>query len=478
MQNKCNKIWSNLIHTNRLKKISKNEFIELAKEKNLIVDSIVDVKYGMNFQIEAYLIYTQQGRALFPKCNSIDIDGIDNERNFWLDYEKFWIEMDWFFPVYYSINKLDELLKLVHINRNGYKGIPSERLQHDFEHALPMIYSIPLMVQNISEKFENSKILAKHVPLLKESILSFYSGYAVSATAALIPIVEDSLKRILELEAIERSTITDKVNTCIDLAVEKCKFKDALSVDWIPSEFEEKDFLKISNSRIFLLETFRSWLLNSFYACDDQYNKVSGFNRHHFAHGLSNVWQNSTNFFRMMGVLNQLLFVEALIDDKSNINFLDFNLTNRTDALNNEINVCINLRLLKSQLLLSDQQNKLLPFNVTPTDDGWLARSSILSKTMNDEIILVLKNSGWQCFNFSDPVKEGNYITVAASKNEIVLKIALLFSCATDNKIYKELEKDSYDFILYSGSFYNQNSYAYGVTKSKVMPLNAWIVPN
>lgn len=180
----------------------------------------------------------------------------------------------------------------------------------------------------------------------------------------------------------------------------------------------------------------------------------------------------------MMGVLHQLLFVEALIDDKSNINFLDFNLTNRTDALNNEINVCMNLRLLKSQLLLSDQQNKLLPFNVTPTDDGWLARSSMLSKTMNDEIILVLKNSGWQCFNFSDPVKEGDYITVAASKNKTIIKIALLFSCATDNKIYKELEKDSYDFILYMGAFHTQNSYAYGVSKSKVLPLNAWIIPN
>jgi hypothetical protein len=234
MQNKCNKIWSNLINTKRLKNISKNELMELAKEKNLIIDSIIDVKYGVNFQIEAYLIYTQQGRALFPKCHSTDIDDIDDKRNFWLDYEKFWMEMDWFFPVYYSISKLDELFKLVHIDRNHYKGIPSEQLQNDFEHALPMIYNISLMVQNISEKFENSKILAKHIPLLKKSILSFYSGYAISATAALIPIVEDSLKKILELEEIERSTITDKVNTCINLAVEKCKFKDALNVDWIP----------------------------------------------------------------------------------------------------------------------------------------------------------------------------------------------------------------------------------------------------
>lgn len=178
----------------------------------------------------------------------------------------------------------------------------------------------------------------------------------------------------------------------------------------------------------------------------------------------------------MIGVLNQLLFIEALIDDKSNINFLDFKSTDRTDALNNEINICMNLRLLKSQLLLSDQQNKLLPFNVTPTDDGWLARASILSKTMNDEIILVLKNSGWQCFDFSDPVKEGNYITVAAFKNKIVVKIALLFSCTTDNKIYKKLEEEGFDFILYDGASYKQDSYAYGITKSKVMPLNAWII--
>lgn len=249
MKNKCNKIWSNLVHTHRLGNISKNELIDLAKEKNLVIESIIDVKYGVNFKIEAYLIYTQEGRALFPKCHSIEIHDIDDNREFWLDYENFWVEIDWFFPVYYSIGKLDELFKLVHIDRNLYNGVSSNRLQSDFEHALPMIYSISLMVQSISEKFENSKVLAQHIPLLKEAILSFYSGYAISATAALIPIVEDALKKILELEDIERSTTIDKVNTCIDLAIKKCTFRDALNVDWIPNEFEEKEFLKISNTR-------------------------------------------------------------------------------------------------------------------------------------------------------------------------------------------------------------------------------------
>ncbi|GGP44760.1 MAG: hypothetical protein WBG74_05190 [Shewanella sp.] len=72
---------------------------------------------------------------------------------------------------------------------------------------------------------------------------------------------------------------------------------------------------------------------------------------------------------------------------------------------------------------------------------------------MNLEIIPNLRDKGWQCHSFTDPVKEGEYITVKASKGDREIKISLLYTCATGNDIYKELDK-SCDFILYQGAYY------------------------
>ncbi|KLU25685.1 hypothetical protein EOS_13425 [Caballeronia mineralivorans PML1(12)] len=52
---------------------------------------------------------------------------------------------------------------------------------------------------------------------------------------------------------------------------------------------------------------------------------------------------------------------------------------------------------------------------------------------------------------------------VVATSEEAVLRVAFLYSCGTENALYKELEKDS-DAILYAGAPYNQESYAYGIS--------------
>ena len=82
----------------------------------------------------------------------------------------------------------------------------------------------------------------------------------------------------------------------------------------------------------------------------------------------------------------------------------------------------------------------MLTFQPNSSDDGWLGRSATLSTKMNDEIVKRLRDNGWQCHSFGQPVKSGGYITVRASKLGKEIGIALLYSCATDNKVYKELE--------------------------------------
>ena len=109
------------------------------------------------------------------------------------------------------------------------------------------------------------------------------------------------------------------------------------------------------------------------------------------------------------------------------------------------------------------------------TDDGWLIRSAILSKNMNNEVVVKLRKNNWDCYLISDPIKDGEYITVEAKKEGVFIKVALLYSCSSSNKLYKYLS-ESFDYILYQGSFYKQKDYTYNVD-TIIRPLNAWLVP-
>lgn len=136
---------------------------------------------------------------------------------------------------------------------------------------------------------------------------------------------------------------------------------------------------------------------------------------------------------------------------------------------------CINTQMIKKNVLSELQIAKHLPHNPIASDNGWLQRAAILSEKMNSEIISKLRDNGWQCHSFTDPIKQGEYITVSAKKGESDVKIALLYSCATGNAVYRTLD-ETCDFILYQGPFYHQDSYAYGI-QAQILPLNAWIPP-
>ena len=55
------------------------------------------------------------------------------------------------------------------------------------------------------------------------------------------------------------------------------------------------------------------------------------------------------------------------------------------------------------------------------------------------------------------------------------LRVALLYSCATSNQIYKQLASES-DVILYRGAPYHQSQYAYGLN-IHVGPVAGWLPP-
>ena len=75
----------------------------------------------------------------------------------------------------------------------------------------------------------------------------------------------------------------------------------------------------------------------------------------------------------------------------------------------------------------------------------------------------------------SEPDEEARYVTVVASLDEKRVGVAPLYSCATDNSVYRMLAEKC-DAVLYRGAPCLQESYAYGIPVH-VGPVLGWQPP-
>ncbi|WP_454812163.1 YaaC family protein [Labrys neptuniae] len=96
-------------------------------------------------------------------------------------------------------------------------------------------------------------------------------------------------------------------------------------------------------------------------------------------------------------------------------------------------------------------------------DTGLNPRLAILREKVEMSIISPLKHHGWTA-SIEREVLEGEYLIVKAERGGHVRTCGILYSCATDNRIYKSLESQV-GAIFFQGQPYHLESYAYGIQK-------------
>jgi hypothetical protein len=109
-----------------------------------------------------------------------------------------------------------------------------------------------------------------------------------------------------------------------------------------------------------------------------------------------------------------------------------------------------------------------------PTDNGVLLRKAILSDDCIKDLVRPLRNAGWRV-EVGEPDENALYITVVATADRERFEATLLYSCATDNSIYRKLAETS-GAILYRGAPYHRQQYAYGINVH-VGPVTGWQPP-
>lgn len=426
--------------------------------------NIEDYKLGNLNYIHSFYITCSLGKAIFP----MELVGAVSFEQRFLSISNIiskWMSLEWFLPAFAN-NSL--ITKCMGGNANHLK---ENEIYKNFNENIAMLYNIEDICVFIEQMVPMSVVLSGHQKTLRESILSAYTGYPAAAIAALMPMVENSLDNFCRLN----NNFFSKNH--IRIGYLKKKIIDNFFSDdvWIDDNYKTYDVLSSIDTRLLISKVFFEWLSLYFFKNIDDYKGKTGLNRHIFSHGTSVAWQKPSNFHRLIGVLNNIFFLERYFvkDGVSILFYPDIN--SQAEFLFKSISIRASSQLIYKHIESIDAMNSNDRMSETTNDNGWLYRASILSSRVMDGLVERLRDNSWYC-KVGEPIEDGEYMKVIAEKETKVINIAILFTCATDNKIYKYLSLDC-EVILYLGAPYRESSYAYGIT-SHVGPLQAWVIPS
>jgi hypothetical protein len=404
-------------------------------------------------------------KACFPKIPSEGDASWTIRRKAKDDEALLWEKMEWFAPLWLPMGKIHQMLAAV-------KCGTRERAIELFDYHTSTLYTLAFQAVCVAQIMPQARSLKEIVPLAREAYLGFYSGHRASSIAALIPAIEGSLTRIVS-DMAPNATAPNKIDHAVNRAIRTAAQLHFEGM-WVPDEFETTDYLFGQDERVFAFETFRRWLKNNFFCNTDEYKGLIWLNRHMFAHGTASSWQNPTNFNRLIVALTTLAAIESWYDESHHVSFMLPEMNEGSTLLWQQANFRGQAQMTL-KLMEQDRYQKfgrLVP--EMPTDSGVTLRKAILSEDCMRDLVRPLRDAGWSV-EVSESDEEALYMTVVASHGEKRFGVALLYSRATENSLYRMLAEKC-DAILYRGPPYRPESYAYGISVH-VGPVLGWQPP-
>lgn len=342
-----------------------------------------------------------------------------------------------------------------------------------FDYHTSTLYTLPFKAVCIEQILPKSRTLAEFCPVVREAFLAFFTGHRAAAIAALVPIVEGALTRIVERDGHDSLPVAERVNKAAAGAIARAAsvYFDGM---WVPKEYATSDYLFPLDERVLIFETLRRWLVDSFFGRTADYKGATWLNRNLFAHALSSSWQQTANFSRLVVALAVLALLESWYDGSRGVSVLFPEMNADSHLLWQRALFQANVQHTLQRIAEKSyhEHGRMVP--EMPTDDGALLRRALLSEDCIKDLVRPLRDAGWSVA-VGEPEKTGLYVTVEATSGVERVRVALLYSCATANETYRALAATA-DVILYRGAPYHQDQYAYGIGVH-VGPVSGWQPP-
>lgn len=434
-----------------------------AQARGMIVAGVEERRVGPFRPIPAIVLEAEGAKACFPLISEASPE--------WQAHRaaadraaELWKQVEWFSPLWISNAKATDLMSAIR-HRSG-----AEALQ-EFDYHLSTVYTLAFEAICIAQLLPKTRSLAVFAPLVREAYLAFYSGHRASSVAALIPVIEGGIQRIASakpgLNPVD--AITHTVDRVCQLAAD-AYFEHM----WVPEGYRSVQFLFGQDERIFVFETFRRWLKDCFFQPLKHYSGATSLNRHLFAHGKSVDWQQPSNFSRLLVAITTLGVIEAWHDQTNVVPLM-------LPSMDQDARLLWQQALLRGQLQIALNLHEQADFHAhgrlvpeLPTDDGVTLRQAVLMEDAINDLVRPLRDAGWSV-HLGKPDAQALHVIATATSRERRLSVALLYSCASSNDLYRDLAS-KVDAILYRGAPYHQDSFAAGIS-IHVGPVAGWQPP-
>ncbi len=464
LRKKFNGLWCRALKLPSLSDLNAETIAAWANAAGLAVQEVSEKKVGA-FRPTPAVVLTVDGKtAYFPTVSVTDDPTWLASRKGHERLAALWSKVEWFEPLWVNRGQTGPLLAAVE-HRSKEEAIKQ------FDYHTSTIYTLAFQAVCIAQFISKSRTLAPFYPIAREAYLAFYAGHRASSIAALIPVMEGALQRISKENG--NLSVVDQIDRVIDRA---CGLAARVHFDgnWVPEDYTTSEYLYGQDERVFIFETFRQWLKDVFFRNTDKYEGGTWLNRHLFAHGASTDWANDGNFRRLVVALATFGVIESWHDESNSVPLFlpDMNDDSRLlwQQAQNQAKGQLILRMVEQQNYQAYGQ--LVP--PRPTDDGALLRKAHLTEQCITDLVRPLRDAGWDV-EMLEPDEQALQMKVIARSGSQELHVGFLFTCATYNRIYRELAQ-SCTAILYLGPPDNQKAFTDGIN-IHVGPVAGWQPP-
>lgn len=263
-----------------------------------------EVTINIGRQIDGFRILSHNKSAFFPKGNPSEL--CPDQLTYVAKLREKLNKVTVVVPSLVSTQELDEFSKAIHSDTQNTGELMGKWYPTEFIARLYCCY------------YQNNSLTEKYLKIIKCSIEAFHFGLYPASIISLIPCIEGIIRDIgmkIDINCGDSVSVSDLLNILDKLKkriINNFIFRD---YDWVPVDYKSVKLHDQFNEIVQAIESLKFVIKNDYYAHTDSYSNEINLNRNGIVHGFITDFDDKSNFYRLLTILNSLVMFSGYIGE-------------------------------------------------------------------------------------------------------------------------------------------------------------------
>lgn len=264
------------------------------------ISAVVEKKGNLSsFDIDGYLIRHENSTAFFPLRQKA------NRTNYGVKYHRtIFLDVDVVVPPYVAMGYLSNFAA-----RIKDAATPQEK-DKIAEEMLRQAYNDPTALAEMCVGiYKKDPCIAPFYGNIIQAIEAHYFGLCSASILTLIPCIEGIIRNLAAMVDLNISDRIDARNFLHALTKIQKNYINNVELNgivWTPNELRTVEYFDEFHELIQMIESIRFFIKYALYRHTSDYERTSQLNRHGIVHGLLSDFNSTTNFYRLIVLINSL----------------------------------------------------------------------------------------------------------------------------------------------------------------------------